>query len=147
MISQRGWKALAASAAAAAAVTYGLVVSAVNFNDSLAVPFFRQILIATEWLWSHAHGWEPMSHIRDFGTFYAPFVELTCPLAGFAFFCLLSGHRVRRNCWKPLSIALLSLAFVPTSSFPSVEAARTVGVLLLMVSSVGVRIRSSRATA
>jgi hypothetical protein len=88
-----------------------------------------------------------MTYIHDFGRFYAPLVELACPLAGFALFCLLSRHRIDRNLWKPLAIAFVSIALIPAADSPRTETARTVGILLLMIWSMGVRFPSSRATA
>lgn len=143
---RKSWS-IGTSAAVAAVFTHGVVSSAVNFNPSLPVStyqgFFRHILVATERLWSYAHGWPPMSHIRDFGSFYAPVVQLTCPLIGFALFWILSRHKVGIKVWKSLAIALL-LTIPPTISTlapgyatPWVEAARTILVVLLMVWSVG----------
>jgi len=143
---RRSWS-IATSAVVAAFLTHGMVLSAMCFNDSVSVSayqrFFRHVALATEWLWSFAHGWTPMSHIRDFGRFYAPVVQLTCPLIGFALFCILSRHRVGFNFWKPMAIALLLAipsgytALVPASATPWVEAARAILVVLLMVWSVG----------
>ena len=81
-----------------------------------------------------------MSHIRDFGGFYAQTVHLICPLIGFALFWILSRYKVGTKVWMPLTIALLldvspvlsTLTFGPFS-----EAARTVLIVLLMVWSVG----------
>ncbi len=135
------------SLAAAAIVTHGMVFSAVNFDEQLPVStyhaFFRNLLLATERLWSYAHGWEPMSHIRDFGVFYAPTIQLICPLVGFALFWTISRHKVGLNIWKPLMVAIL-LALPPVlndvvsrDAVPLVEAARTILVTLLMIWSVG----------
>jgi hypothetical protein len=99
--------------------------------------------LATERLWSYAHGWQPMSHIRDFGYFYAPTIQLLCPLIGFALFRIVSRHKAGMNVWRPLAIAML-LAIPPTLSdmaprdaTPWVEAARTILIVLLMGWSVG----------
>ncbi len=73
-------RSIGTSAAVAAVLTHGMVFSGVNLNEPLPVStyqgFFRHILLATERLWSYAHGWQPMSHTHDFGRFYAPFVQL-----------------------------------------------------------------------
>ena len=138
---------IATSVAAAAVVTHGVVFSAANFNEPLPIStyqgLFQQIMLTTERLWSFAHGWQPMSHIQVFGRFYAPTVELICPLLGFALFCLLSRHKVGANLWKPMGIALLLTILsrlvpeVSQYSLPWSEVARTVLVLLLMIWSVG----------
>ena len=140
-------RSIGTSAAVAAVFTHGMVFSAVNFNEPLPVStyqgFFRHILLATERLWSYAHGWQPMSHIHDFGRFYAPLVQLTCPLIGFVLFWVLSRHKVGFNFWKPMAIALLLtipsgyIELVPGYTLPWVETARTVLVILLMAWSVG----------
>ncbi len=56
-----------------ALLTHGMVLSAVNFVEPLAVStyqgFFRQILLASEHLWSYANGWRAMSHVEAFGRF------------------------------------------------------------------------------
>ena len=105
--------------------------------------FFQQIVIAAERSWSYAHGWQPMSHMRDFGGFFAPMVHLICPMIGFLLFWMLSRYKVGAKVWKPLAIALL--LDVPPSvgdlasryAIPWVEVARTILVVLLMVWSVG----------
>ncbi len=135
------------SAAASAVFTHGVVLSATNFNEPLPIStyqgFFWHIVSATERLWSHAHGWPSMSHIRDFGPFFAPAVQLICPLIGLALFCTISRHRVGIHIWKPLAIALLLaipngyINLVPGHALPWVEVARTILIVLLMVWSVG----------
>jgi hypothetical protein len=89
-----------------------MVFSAMHFNESLPIwtyrGFFQRIVLATERLWSYAHGWEPTSHIRDFGHFYAPMVRLICPLIGFAVFWMVSRSRAGVHTWKPIGIALLA---------------------------------------
>jgi hypothetical protein len=138
---------IGAGAAVAAVLTHGMVFSAVNFRDALRAStyqgFFQHLLLATERLWSYAHGWQPMSHIRDFGQFYAPTIHLVCPLIGFALFWILSRHKVGINFWKPMAIALL-LTIPPGLSdlasrdaTPWVEVARTTLIVFLMVWSVG----------
>jgi hypothetical protein len=146
---------IATGAAAAAIFTHGMVFSAMDLSERLPIStyrgFFQHILFATEGMWSYAHGWQPMSHIRDFGHFYAPIIHLICPLIGFTLFWILSRHRVGVNVWKPLAISLL-MTIPPTISdltsgyvIPLVEAARTVIIVLLMVWSVGaVRISKPR---
>lgn len=131
------------SGALAAVFTHGLVSSAMYFDQDLPPVtyqgFFQQILLATERLWSHAHGWPPLSHIQDFGHFYAPVVQLVGPLVGFALFWIMSRHKVGVDLWKPVGIALLldiSL-FSFGSAEPSVQAFRTAFVVILMVWSVG----------
>src|SRR5204863_9667493 len=106
--------------------------------------FFQELALATERLWSYGHGWAPMSHIRDFGQFYAPMVQLICPLIGFTLFLVLSRHKVNTGCWKPLAVALVLclptryLAPVPVYALAWVEVARTMLVLSLMMWSAGV---------
>ena len=84
-----------------------------------------------------------MSHIRDFGQFFAPTVQLICPLIGFALFWAISGHKVGIKFWKPLVIAsLLAIPngyvdLVPYYALSWVEVGRTILVVLLMVWSVG----------
>ena len=149
-------KSIGTGAAVAAVFTHGMVFSGMYLNELLPVStyqgFFQRMLFAAERLWSYAHGWQPMSHIRDFGHFCAPTIQLVCPLIGFALFWILSRHRVGINFWKPLAIGLL-LAVLPglsdlasPSATPGVEAARTILIVLLMVWSVGA-IRISRADA
>jgi hypothetical protein len=140
------------SAAVAAVWTYGMVFSGMYFKeDPLPVSayqgFFRQVLLTTERLWSYAHGWQPMSHIRDFGRFYAPMVQLICPLIGFGLFWLISRHKVGINVWKPMGIALLlalppaELALAPFYAMglaeQGVQVVRTLFIVLLMMWSVG----------
>jgi len=143
--------AIGTSAAVAAIFTHGMVFSAMYLNELLPIStyqgFFQHMLFATEALWSYAHGWQPMSHIRDFGRFYAQTVHLICPLLGFALFWIASRHKVGINFWKPIGIALLLT--IPSSSIvlapfyalgfkePWVEVVRTLLIVLLMVWSVG----------
>ena len=140
-------RSIGAGAAVAAVFTHGMVFSGMYLDELLPIStyqgFFQRMLFATERLWSYAHGWQPMSHIRDFGHFYAPTIQFICPLIGFALFCILSRHKVGIKVWKPLAIALL-LTIPPsfsnlTSAYatPWVEAARTVIIVWLMVWSVG----------
>jgi hypothetical protein len=139
-------------AAVAAVFTHGMVFSAVNLTEPLPIStyqgFFQHMLLATERLWSYVHGWQPMSHIHDFGRFYAPTVQMTCPLIGFAIFWILSRHKLGIDFWKPMAIALLLtiptsyIARVPGYALPWVEVARTILIVMLMVWSVGaIRIR------
>lgn len=138
---------IGASTAVAAALTHGVVLSAARFDEHLPIStyqgFFWHIVSAVERLWSSAHGWPPMSHIRDFGWFFAPTVQLFCPLVGFALFCAISRHRVGTGVWKPVGIALLLaipngyIGLIPAGALPWMEAARTVLVVLFMVWSVG----------
>lgn len=135
------------SAAAAAVFTHGMVDSAMHFDSPLPAStyegFFRQILLATEQLWSYAQGWPPMSHIRDFGHIYASTIQLVCPLIGFALFRVMSGHKVGIGFWKPLAIALLLTIppgfsdLVSSYATPWAEAVRTILIILLMAWSVG----------
>ena len=140
-------RSIGTGVAAAAVFTHGMVFSAVNLNEPLPVSayqgFFRHILLATERLWSYAHGWQPMSHIHDFGRFYAPLVQLICPLIGFAIFWILSRHKLGLNAWKPVALALI-LAIpssfmdgVPGYALPWVEVARTLLIVSFMAWSVG----------
>ena len=143
---------LGTSAAVAAVFTHGMVFSAMYFKeDALPIStyqgFFQHILLATERMWSYTHGWQPISHIRDFGSFYAPTVQLICPLIGFALFWIISRHKVGRNFWKPMGIASLlailpaELALAPVQALGlnelCVQVGRTVIVVVLMVWSVG----------
>jgi hypothetical protein len=139
----RSSTAIGIGAAVAAVFTHGLVVSGVHFDDPLPLStyreFFRNILLATERLWSFAHGWQPMSHIQDFGRFYAPAVQLICPLIGFTLFWILSRHKLGPHLWKPLAIASLLavpttyLDWAPAGVWPWLETARTVVVVSLMI--------------
>ena len=70
--------------AIAAVVTYWMVSSGRYFNGDQWFP------LAIERLWSYAHGWAPLSHIREFGAFYKPLVHLLCPLLGFALYRMTS---------------------------------------------------------
>lgn len=131
-------------AAVAAVFTHGMVFSAMNLNEPLPIStyqgFFQHVLFATERLWSYAHGWQPMSHIDEFGRFYADTVHLICPLIGFALFWIVSRHKVGIKSWKPIGIALL-LTMPPSFRVPNyvewVEVVRTLLIVLLMVWSVG----------
>jgi hypothetical protein len=135
------------SAGAAAAFTHGVVLSAVSFNEPLPIStyqgFFWHIVSAVERLWSYVHGWQSMSHVRDFGWFFAPTSQVICPLIGFALFWTISRYTVGRNLWKPVAIALLAaipsgyIDLVPGHALPWIEAARTMLIVLLMVWSVG----------
>jgi hypothetical protein len=133
--------------AVAAVLTHGMVSSGMNLNEPLPIStyqgFFQRVLLATERLWSYAHGWQPMSHIDEFGRFYAHTVHLICPLIGFALFWIVSRHKVGIQSWRPIGIALL-LTVPPTFSdlapdyaIPWVEVVRTLLIVLLMVWSVG----------
>jgi hypothetical protein len=140
-------RSIGTSAAMAAALTHGLVFSAVNFNEPLPISMyhglFRHLLLAAERLWSYFHGWQPMSHIHDFGRFYAPTVQLICPLIGFVLFWIISRHKLGTDIWKPVAIALLLtipsgyIDLVPGYALPWVEMARTILIVLLMVWSAG----------
>ena len=133
--------------AAAAVLTHGVVLAAVRFDERVPISiyqeFFRQMVSATERLWSHGQGWQPMSHIRDFGQFFAPMVQMICPLIGFALFRTLSRRKIGIQIWKPVAIALLFaipngyIDLVPGDALPWAEAARTAFIVLLMVRSVG----------
>jgi hypothetical protein len=150
-------KSIGTGAAVAAVLTHGMVFSGMYLNElspsSTYQGFFQRMAFATERLWSYAHGWQPLSHIRDFGGFYAHTVHLICPLIGFALFWIVSRHQVGSKVWKPVAIALL-LTIPPSFSSlasdyatPGVEAARSILVLLLMLWSVGaIRISSSHRT-
>jgi hypothetical protein len=136
-------RSIVTGTAVAAVFTHGMVFSAMYFRELLPISTYQRMLFATERLWSYAHGWQPMSHFRDFGSFYAQTVHLICPLIGFALFWIVSRHKVGINAWKPLVIALL-LTIAPSFSdlvsgyaIPWAEAARTVLIVLLMVWSVG----------
>jgi len=137
----RGSIAVGIGIGVATVFTHGVVDSAVNFNDPSSSPyqgFFRHILLATERLWSYAHGWQPLSHIRDFGHFYAPVVHLICPLIGFALFRILWRHKLGVALWKPLAVATLLtmapdvLSGAPAGALPWWEAARTAVIVLAM---------------
>ena len=84
------------SAAVAAILTYRVVFAATHWRGTFSAAayerFFQQVLAAVESVWSYAHGWQPMTHIDQFGHFYAPLVRLVCPLIGFALF--LGAHAV-----------------------------------------------------
>jgi hypothetical protein len=127
---------VAISAVAAAIITHGMVFSGVHFDDSPPVSsyqsVFRSILLAVERLWSGWHGWQPLSHIRDFAGFYTGLVHVICPLLGFGLFWMVSRTRFGFSLWKPLAIALICAA-VPASPLVWVEAARTTVILLLML--------------
>ncbi|MGA3017540.1 MAG: hypothetical protein ABSF62_10515 [Bryobacteraceae bacterium] len=138
------------SAAVAAVFTHGMVFSGMNLNGPLPIStyqgFFQHMLLTTERLWSHAHGWQPMCHIDDFGRFYAQTVHLICPLIGFALFWIISRHKVGINFWKPMAIALLLsippgfIALAPLYAWVSktwVEVARTLLIVSLMLWSAG----------
>src|SRR5580700_277255 len=109
-------KSIGTSLAVAAVFTHGMVFSGMNLDEPLPIStyqgFFRHMLLAIERLWSYAHGWQPMSHIDDFGHFYANTVHLICPLIGFALFWIVSRHKVSITFWKPMGIVLL-LAILP----------------------------------
>ena len=138
-------------AAAAAILTHGMVYCALDLSDGSSIStykgFFEHILFAIERLWSYVHGWQSMSHIRDFGGFYALTVQLLCPLIGFAIFWTISGYNVGRNIWKPMAIALIlatPLQLVIFKPFLTLglglsgaETARTLLLVLAMVRSVG----------
>jgi len=132
---------------AAAVLTHGVVLSAMTFNEPLPIStyqgFFWHIVLAAERLWSWSHGWQPASHIRDFGQFFAPTVQLICPLIGFVLFRIISRDKVGIHFWKPLAIATLLaipngyIDHVPVYALPWVEVVRTILVVLMMVWSVG----------
>lgn len=87
-----------------------------------------------------------MSHVEEFGGFYAYLVLLTCPLIGFAVFWVVSRPEVGWQFWKPFAVAI---AFAPPAQQfmrhgflalgmdePAAEAARAVVVLLLIIFSI-----------
>jgi hypothetical protein len=98
-------------------------------------------------LWSNVHGWPSLSHIDEFGIFYARAVRFICPVIGFALFLILSRHNTGWNIWKPMMIASLlltplqMLALNPLSLLglgtAVAESARTLVVVLLMAWSIG----------
>jgi hypothetical protein len=104
--------AIGTGAAVASILTHGMVSSGMHLNEPLPISpyqgFFRYVLLATERLWSYAHGWQSMSHIDEFGRFYAQTVHLICPLIGFALYWVISRHKVGINFWKPVAIAFIS---------------------------------------
>jgi hypothetical protein len=141
--------AIGTGAAAAAIFTHGMVYSAMDLAEPLPAStyrgFFQYTLFAMERLWSQAHGWQSMSHVEEFGPFYARAVHLICPLLGFALFWIISRHNVGINAWKPLAIALIlttPLGVVIDAPFsvlgpgPS-QVARALIIVLAMVWSVG----------
>ena len=141
---------LGVSAAVAAVVTHGTVYSGFYFNEydpsSSYQGFFRQVLLATERLWSFANGWQPLSHFQDFGQFVAPAVHLVYPLIGFALFLALARHRPGSNIWKP-AVVLVLLMTLPNTT-PWVEALRSVLAVGLMAwSSLGGRLWRAAAQA
>jgi len=124
----------------AAVFAHGTVWSGLNLNQAPLSPyqgFFQQLSLAMERLWSYAHGWPPMSHIRDFGQFYAPVVQLTAPLIGFALFWILSRHKLGLCLWKPVAMAWVLtipsgyIAVVPYHALPWVEMLRTIVIIVL----------------
>jgi hypothetical protein len=141
---------LATAAVVSAILTQGMVFSAMNLADSAPVTTYRgsfqHAIFALERVWSGAHGRPPLSDIDDFGRFYTQTVHLLCPLLGFALFWILSRHRVGRNLWKPLAIALL-LALPPLGPIsdeplraigrPWSEMVRTLLILFFMLWSAG----------
>jgi hypothetical protein len=142
---------IGAGAAVAAVLTHGMVFSAMNLNEPLPIStyrgFFQNVLLATERLWSYAHGWQPMRHIDEFGRFYAQTVHLICPLIGFALFRIISRHKGGIDCWKPMAVALLLTilpGFIAQAPFhalgieaPWSEMTRVLFTLFSMVWSVG----------
>lgn len=135
-------KSLAIGAALAAVLTHGAVLSGLNFSDpsppSGYEQFFRQVLLRTEQMWSYAHGWPPLSHVRDFGQFYAPLVQFVGPLLGFAVWMALGRRKVGVRIWQPLVIvAALAPVYgyadsVSVGLLPWLEAGRAVLVVVLM---------------
>lgn len=93
-------------------LTHGMVYSAADISATLPLStyrgFFQHALYVIESLWSAAHGWASMSHIEDFGRFYALLVHLGCPLAGFAL--VLAGWRrwTVGSVWKPVAVAAVA---------------------------------------
>jgi hypothetical protein len=138
-------------AAAAAVLTHGMVHSASNLADSWPIwtytGFFQWVLFAVDRLWSLVHGWTPLSHIDEFGRFYARTVHLACPLAGFVLFLILSRYKTGRNVWKPAAVLfLLAAVLQPPGVAPfrwlglgvtAAETVQTALVVLSMIWSVG----------
>jgi hypothetical protein len=106
-------KSLAISAGVTLAVllTHGMVYSGIHLDPSKPLPpstyqgFFDNILLSIWNLWRRVHGWEPISHVEEFGSFYGHAVLLVCPLLGFGVFALASQQKVSWQLWKPLAIA------------------------------------------
>jgi hypothetical protein len=137
------WSTLV-GALTAAVLAQGLVYAAIHFDKVLPAwsyyGIFQQVAVAVESIWSRVHGWPPLSHVQDFGWFYAAVIHLSCPLIGFLFFGLLSRSRVS---WKPFLIVALC-APVETlahrffdSGGPWMEASFALTVFALMVASLG----------
>ena len=103
---------LIAGALAAVGLAHGLVYAGIHFDRSPpALSYYglcREVLVAVDWVWSKAHGWPPLSHIDEFGRFYAGAVHVGCPLIGFILFWLVSRYRMGSKIWKPLAIVAVS---------------------------------------
>jgi hypothetical protein len=141
--------ALIVGALTAVALAHGLVYAAVHFDRALPVWSYyglcQQVLLAVERVWSRAHGWLPLSHIRDFGRFYASAIHIGCPLIGFILFRLISRSRIGWKVWKPLVIVavcaplntLVYMFLDPAMRAPWSEMFLASIVFALMVGSVG----------
>src|SRR5580704_7218959 len=104
---------IALASAFAAVLTHGAVSSGLHLESSKLMPpytyqgLFARALMSVWRLWDHTHGWMPMSHVEEFGRFYAGLVLLTCPLIGFGIFCFVSRQHVSGQFWKPLAVAIV----------------------------------------
>lgn len=91
-------------------VVYGAVVSGMTLDVARPwttyLGFFQHILFSIERSWSAAHGWTSLSHIDDFGRFYAGAVSFGAPLLGFLAYLAAARPEVGRKLLTPLAIAL-----------------------------------------
>ncbi len=131
-------------------LTFGFVSAGCRMDPGAAgyQAFFQSTILFIESLWSKAHGWQPLSHIRNFGPWFAKAVHLGCPILGYAVFALFGRLRTRLTVWKPLGIAALCTglyALILPHGFPLsvlwlpwAEAAFVMSVFSLMIWSSGV---------
>jgi len=131
--------------------------------------FFQHALFRIDSLWSRVHGWpsetecvaavrqarpaDParldvaneicrMTHIDEFGRFYARFVHLICPLIGFMVFAAICGRRLGWRVARGMAIAAGYMAvrdFVPGLGHETLwlEVALAAAITVLMAWSAG----------
>ncbi len=127
--------------------TYGYAVDSSQLASSPDAQGLSTGLLTAVWnVWARAQGFEPKSHVEEFGNFYLRFVWLICPLVGFAVFWMDSRREIGPRFWLALAIGVVS-ALSPlglpltrvflTLGVVAAETLRCLSVLFLMIWSSG----------
>lgn len=127
-------------------VMYGLPGASTHPSDELHVrsssTLFADLVMMSWDEWATVRGFEPLTHVEQFGTFYLHCLWLFGPLVSFGIFTLISKRTIWRGLWWPLSIAgmltIVPHAWLLTRFFlvlgvAGAEAARCMVVVALMI--------------